>query len=227
MAQQKRKARPRPALSREHVLSVALTLVDREGLEALSMRKVAAQLGVEAMSLYRHVTDKEDLQDGLVELVLREIELPPVGTPWRPAMHARASSMRAVLLRHPGAAVLAESCVTMTPTRLRHADGVIGLMRGGGFSVTQAYRAFLTVDSFVYGFTLQELSWPRPERSKGAADTVPPPVFPADVFPNFAAVIAQVMAEVGTKGLGEAYDAEFEFGLDLILDGLERLLPPR
>jgi AcrR family transcriptional regulator len=214
----------RTTLTRERVLQVALSMVDRGGLDALSMRKLAAKVGVEAMSLYHHVANKDDLHDGLVELVLREIELPSLELPWRRAMRVRASSTRAVFLAHPGAAPLMQSCVTMTPTRLVHADRIIGLLRAGGFTVTQAYRAFLTLDSYVYGFTMQELTWPRPDRAKGAADVTPPPPFPLDAFPNFGAVILQVMSEVGTKGLGEAYDAEFEFGLDLLLDGLARLL---
>ena len=221
----KKPAKPttRAVMSRARVLRVALSLVDRGGLEALSMRKLAAKVGVEAMSLYNYVANKDDLYDGLVELVLGEVDLPLAGTPWRAAMATRASSLRAVLLRHPGAAVLVDSCVTMTATRLRHADRVIGWMRSAGFTVTQSYRAFITLDSYIDGFTLQELSWPRPDRAKGAADTAPPPAFPADAFPHFAAAIAQVMSEAGANGLGEAYDAEFDFGLTLILDGLERL----
>lgn len=216
----KKKAKARTPLTRERVLKVALGMVDRGGLDALSMRKLASKLGVEAMSLYHHVANKDDLHDGLVELVLAEIELPPPGTPWREAMRQRARSARQVFLKHPGAAVLVESCVTMTPTRLRYADGVIGLLMGDGFSVEHAYRVFLMLDSYIYGFTLQELSWPRPTKP----DEIPiAPTFSPTDYPHFSAVIENVMAKVGATGLLPSYDTEFEFGLELLLDAIEQL----
>jgi AcrR family transcriptional regulator len=205
------------------VLKAALAMVDREGLDSLSMRKVAGKLGVEAMSLYNHVASKEDLVEALVALVIDEIEVPPAGTPWRDAMRARALSTRAVFLRHPTARVLMDSCTTMTESRLRYSDAVVGLLMADGFTVAQAYRAFLTLDSYIYGFTLQELSWPHPEDSRPADDAATVPQLSVAAFPRFAQVMGHVMGEVGRLGLVAAYKAEFEFGLDLILDSLERL----
>lgn len=217
------KPRTRSPLSRERVLKVALSMMDRTGIESLSMRKVAGKLGVEAMSLYHHVASKDDLMEGLVGLVLDEISVPPTGTPWRDAMRSRALSARAVFLRHPAAAVLVESCATMTESRLRYSDAVVGLLMADGFTVAQAYRAFLLLDSYVYGFTLQELSWPRPENTRAVDDAALVPRVSFAAFPHFAQVMGHVLGEVGRLGLVPAYHAEFEFGLDLVLDSLERL----
>lgn len=210
---------PRPPLTRDRVLDAALALVDAGGERALSMRAVAAALGVEAMSLYRYVADKEDLLLGVADRVIAEIELPPPGTPWREAMRRRAWSARAVFLRHPSAALLVESCATMTPARLGYADAVVGRLMADGFDATLAYRAFLLLDAYVYGFVMQELAWPRPTDAGG----VPTPVAVApDRFPSFAAVMTEVMGRVGERGLAAAYAEEFGFGLELVLDALER-----
>lgn len=213
-------ARTRAPLTRERILRTALAAADKGGLEAISMRALAAKLGVEAMSLYNHVRDKQDLLDGLVELILGEIAMPAAGTPWRAAMRARALGAREVFRRHPGAALIVESCVSMKPARLQYAERVIGLMRDDGFSVGVAYRGFLAIDSYVYGFVLQELGWPGRDAPTG------PDAFPAvprAAFPHFADTIAHLAEEVGRTSFGAAYDAEFEFGLDLLLDGLARL----
>lgn len=212
-------SRTRTPLSRERVLRTALALVDEAGADALSMRTVAAKLGVEAMSLYRHVADKQDLLLGVADLVVAEIEVPPQGTPWRVAMRRRADSAREVFLRHPHSALLVESCATMTPARLAYADGILGLLVAGGFDASLAYRAFLTLDSYVYGFVMQELGWPHPS---SGADAPPPPDVSPERFPHFAAVMNVVMAKVGTHGLVASYGDEFHFGLDLVLDALER-----
>lgn len=220
------KAKGRAPLSRERVIETALAMVDRAGLEALSMRTVAAELGVEAMSLYRHVASKEALIEGIVALILDEIEVPPAGTPWREAMSRRARSTRAVFLRHPAASILVESCSTMTPSRLAYSDAVVGLLLGDGFTASEAYRAFLTLDSYVFGFVLQELSWPHPTDTRPREDAAAGPSVPASVYPHFAKVMASVMQEVGRLGLVAAYESEFELGLELVLDGIERLRPP-
>ncbi len=211
-------AKPRTPLSRQRVLKTALALADKGGLEALSMRRVAAKLGVEAMSLYRYVADKDDLVLGVADLVLSEIDVPPPGTPWRDAMRRRALSAREVFLRHPSAAIVVESCTTMTPARLAYADAIIGLLCADGFDATLAYRAFLLLDSYIYGFTMQELSWPRPTSPKELPMQVD---VPADRFPHFAAVMAAVMGEVGERGLVASYAEEFRFGLELLLAALE------
>lgn len=211
----------RPALTRERIVSAALALVDRAGTDALSMRAVAAELGVEAMSLYRHVASKEALVEGMVARILDQIEVPPPGTPWREAMTRRARSTRLVFLEHPAATLLVQSCATMTPSRLAYADAVTGLLLADGFTPSQAYKAFLTLDSYVFGFLVQELSWPHPGGAEPAEVT--PPEVPPVAFPHFARVMASVMEEVGRLGLVAAYEAEFVFGLELVLHGLARL----
>lgn len=213
----------RPSLTRERVLKAALAMVDRSGIEALSMRSVAAELGVEAMSLYRHVANKEALVDGMLALILDEIEVPPAGTRWREAMMRRALSTRSVFLRHPAAANIVASCAMMTPSRLAYSDAVVGLLLADGFTASAAYKAFLTIDSYVFGFMLQELNWPHPADTKPAQDVASGPRVQPALYPHFAEVMASVMEEVGRLGLVAAYEAEFVFGLDLVLDGVERL----
>lgn len=220
------KSRTRTPLTRERVVKAALTLVDKRGIEALSMRTVAAKLGVEAMSLYRHVSGKEDLLLGVADLVLSEIEVPPPGTPWREAMRRRALSAREVFLSHPSSAIVVESCATMTPSRLRYSDAIMGLLRADGFDTTLAYRAFLLLDSYIYGFTMQELSWPHPRSPEEMPEQIE---IPPEQYPHFAAVMGAVMSTVGVHGLVQSYAEEFRFGLELVLDALEReraALPP-
>ena len=217
------KSRARLPLSRERVVQAALTLVDERGVDALSMRTVASKLGVEAMSLYRHVSGKEDLLSGIADLVVSEIEVPAPGTAWREAMRQRAMSTREVFLRHPSAAIVVESCASMTPSRLAYSDAIVALLMADGFDATLAYRAFLTLDSYIYGFTMQELSWPRPASPREAPEPV---VVPAERFPHFAAVMNVVMAKVGERGLVQSYADEFNFGLELMLDALERRRSP-
>jgi len=223
-AKQPARAERRTPLSRQRVLAAALALVDEAGPAALSMRTVAARLGVKAMSLYRHVADKNDLVLGVADLVVAEIEVPPPGTPWRKAMRRRALSARQTFLRHPSAALLVESCATMTPSRLAYADAIIGLLMADGFSAELAYRAFLLLDSYIYGFTMQELSWPRPDTESALAAAF---AVPTGAFPHLAAVLDTVMKKVRRRGLQRSYTAEFAFGLDLLLDALEGRLARR
>ncbi|MBX7192971.1 MAG: TetR/AcrR family transcriptional regulator C-terminal domain-containing protein [Sandaracinaceae bacterium] len=218
-----KKQKRRPPLSRERVLETALAMVDRAGVESLSMRAVAAELGVEAMSLYRHVASKEALLEGLVAVILDEIEVPPAGTRWREAMKRRALSTREVFLKHPAAAILVESCATMTPSRLAYSDAVVGLLLADGFTPSQAYKAFLTIDSYVFGFVMQELSWPHPGDTQPSEDAATAPAVPPALYPHFARVMGSVMEEVGRLGLVGAYESEFVAGLDLVLDGVDRL----
>ncbi len=213
------KKRARPPLSRDRVLRAALTLADKAGVDALSMRKIAQKLSVEAMSLYKHVASKDEVLVGLVDLVVSEIEVPPPGTPWKQAMRARALSARDALRRHPWAILLIQS-MQPTPVRLGHNDRVLGLMREQGFSLSLAYRAFLLLDSYIYGFTTQELNWQSEE--PGAVEGMRSQVLP-EAYPHFGEVFAHVSKLVEALGAIPAYDVEFSFGLDLILDGLDRL----
>ncbi|MGY1745361.1 TetR/AcrR family transcriptional regulator [Blastococcus sp. SYSU D00695] len=211
---------PRRPLSRARVLEVAVDLADRSGLEALSMRKLGEALGVEAMSLYGHVASKDDLLDGMVDAVFAEVDLPSADEGWRPAMRRRADSVRAVLRRHRWAIGLMESRTSPGPATLAHHDAVIGVLRAGGFTVSQTAHAFSLLDSYVYGFALQEKSLPFQDAAEAAE--VAREMFariPLDRYPHFVELATQHALQPGYD-----HGAEFAFGLELVLDGLERLL---
>ncbi|HEX5541630.1 MAG TPA: TetR/AcrR family transcriptional regulator C-terminal domain-containing protein [Micromonospora sp.] len=210
---------PRIPLTRERVLHAAVTLADASGSETLSMRKLGEALGVEAMSLYNHVANKEDLLDGMIDVVFAEIDLPTGWADWRTAMRQRAISARRVLSRHGWAIGLMESRSSPGPATLRHHDAVIGCLRDAGFSIELAAHAFSVVDSYIYGFALQErsLPFPTPEQTADLAQDILAS-FPADKYPHLAELTARHVLQPGYD-----YGNEFEFGLDLILDGLERI----
>ena len=153
-------AERRAPLSRDGVLRAAVALADGSGLRTLTMRKLGEAVGVEAMSLYNHVANKDDLLDGMVDLVFSEIQLPSAGVDWKTAMRRRAVSAREVLSRHPWAIALMDSRTSPGPATLRHHDAVIGSLREGGFSIGLAAHAFSALDSYIYGFALQETSLP-------------------------------------------------------------------
>jgi AcrR family transcriptional regulator len=209
---------PRIPLTRQRVLRAAMTLADRGGVGSLSMRKLAQQLGVEAMSLYHHVASKDDLLDGMVDLVFDEIDLPSGETGWKAAMRQRAISARKVLSRHPWAIGLMESRSTPGPANLRHHDAVIGRLRAAGFPVALTAHAYSLLDSYIYGFALQEASLPfdTPEETAELAQTMLAG-FPADAYPHLTELATEHVLQPGYD-----YGQEYEFGLDLILDGLER-----
>ena len=210
---------PRERLSRERVLSAALALADREGMDALTMRRLGEALGVEAMSLYSHVANKDDLLDGMIDAVFAEIDLPSADEGWRAAMRQRAVSIREVLCRHRWAIGLLESRTSPGPATLAHHDAVIGVLRAGGVSVPQTAHAFSVLDSYIYGFALQEKGLPF--QTADEAVEVAQAMFaqiPVDRYPHFVELATQHALRPGYD-----YGAEFEFGLDLILDGLERL----
>ncbi len=212
-------AEPRIRLTRERVLLAAIDLADRRGVEALSMRKLGRELGVEAMSLYNHVANKDDLLDGMVDVVFGEIGLPPRGADWKTAMRGRAIAARAVLSRHPWAIGLMESRIKPGPATLRHHDAVIGCLREAGFSTAMAAHAFSVLDSYIYGFALQQTSLPfrTSEEVVEVAESLLRQ-FPADAYPHLAELTVHHVLRPGYD-----YADEFEFGLDLILDGLERV----
>ncbi len=210
---------PRIPLSRGRVLRAAIAFADDKGIESLSMRKLGQELGVEAMSLYKHVANKDDMLDGMVDVVFSEIDLPPSGTDWRMAMRQRAISAREVLSRHPWAIGLTESRMKPGPANLRHHDSVLGCLREAGFSIEMAIHAYSALDSYIYGFALQEQSLPfdNPDQVGEVSETMLSQ-FPVDEYPY----LTETMVEhVGKSGYD--YADEFEFGLDLILDGLEKL----
>ncbi len=209
---------PRVPLSRERVLGAAVDLADRIGIEALSMRKLGEAVGVEAMSLYNHVANKDDLLDGMVDLVFAEIGLPAAGTDWRPAMRQRAISARQVLSGHRWAIGLMESRTSPGPATLRHHDAVLGTLRRAGFSVELAAHAFSLLDSYIYGFALQEASLPfdSAEETAEVAEAILGRMQPEE-YPHLTELALEHVLQPGYD-----YGHEYEFGLDLILDGLER-----
>jgi len=220
--QTRAQSRRRP-LSRDRVLLAALRLVDKAGVESLSMRGLAQTLGFEAMSLYKHVANKDEVLDGLIDLVVAEIEVPPLGTEWRHAMRERAVSARRVFLRHKWAAVLMESRLNQSPIRLRYGDSVLGLLRQAGFTVPMAYRAFLLLDSYLYGFIMQEVNLPFDQSSVSQlAEEMTTHTSPAD-YPHLMEVMGHVMTLSVAGKFVELYDTEFNAGLELVLDSLGRL----
>jgi AcrR family transcriptional regulator len=204
----------RMPLTRERVLRAAVALADRDGLQSLTMRTLGQELGVEAMSLYHHVANKDDLLDGIVDLVVGEIEVPGPGTGWRAAMRERAISAHEVLVRHPWAAMQLMSRFNIGPGMTRYLDSTLGRLREGGFSITGALDAWHTLDSHIYGFTLQELSLPFDVSESAQVSASVLPQLSADQFPHVTEVIGEIMRTGRTEN--------FEFGLDLILDGLEK-----
>lgn len=202
---------PRPPLTRDRVLQAAVAVADREGLNALTMRRLGAELGVEAMSLYKHVANKDGVLDGIVELVIGKIAIPSPGEPWKRAMRRRAISAREVLRRHSWAIGLLEARGSTGPAALRYLDAILGNLRAAGFSVENAAHAFWVLDSYVYGQVVQELSLPvgSSEESLLAGET-------KGEYPHLVEVAEHA------RTAGYTVDGEFEYGLDLILDALER-----
>ena len=212
----------RAPLSRERVLAEAVALADESGIGALTMRRLADRLHVEPMSLYYHVASKDEILDGMVDIVFGEIALPPVHAEWKSAMRERAASARAALRRHPWAVGRMESRPAPGPATLRHHDAVIGCLRNAGFPVELAAHAYSAIDSYLYGFALQELSLPftTPEETAAMAVTFLDH-FPATQYPHLAELTTEHVLQPGYD-----YGSEFEFGLHLILDGLERAHTP-
>ena len=212
-------AEARARLTRERVLHAAVGFADERGIESLTMRKLGEALGVEAMSLYNHVANKDELLDGMVDIVFSEIGLPSGEVDWKTAMRRRAVSARQVLSRHRWAIGLMESRTSPGPATLRHHDAVIGCVRAAGFSVAMAAHAFSLLDSYVYGFALEEASLPfdTAEQTAEVAEMILSGLQP-DEYPHLTELAVEHVLQPGYS-----YGNEFEFGLDLILDGLERV----
>ncbi len=209
----------RTSLTRERVLHAAMEMADEVGVESLSMRQLGSRLGVEAMSLYNHVSNKGDLLDGILELVVREISIPDPGTDWRTAMRERAVSARRAFARHPWAIALMDSRVSSGPGRLRYFDAMVGALTGAGFPLERAGRAISILDCWIYGFALQRLNMAsgEHERAEDRAGAMRESV-PTESYPHLARMIEWTVAH------GYDEDADFEFGLSLILDGLAGIL---
>src|SRR5215467_7285002 len=208
----------RAPLSRDQVLRAAVALADEGGIEALSMRKLGEAVGVEAMSLYNHVASKGDLLDGMVDIVFGEIGLPAGDVGWKATMRQRAVSVREALTRHRWAIGLMESRRSPGPATLRHHDAVLGCLREAGFSIGLSAHAYSLLDSYIYGFALQEASLPFGNEEETAQVTEEiMGAMPTGEYPYLAE-----MATAHVLQPGYEYGHEFETGLDLILDALER-----
>jgi AcrR family transcriptional regulator len=206
----------RERLSRDRVFAAAVRIADVDGLAALTMRSLAQELGVKPMSLYYYVRNKEEILDGIVDSVFAEIELPKVGREWRGEVRRRAVSARAALVRHPWALALMETRTNPGPATLRHRDAMLGTLRAGGFSLSMAAHAYALIDAYVYGFALQEASLPF-EGAGSAADVA------GSIMEGFALGDYPHLVEFASQHVlqpGYDFGAQFDFGLNLILDGL-------
>src|SRR5271157_864182 len=217
MTKQKTATRKKP-LSRARVLQAAVALADEAGLEAFSMRGLAQELGVVPMALYKHVANKEELLDGMVDIVFGEIELPSGDLDWRSAMRRRAIATREALQRHSWAIGMMESRHP-GPANLRNHNAVMGCLRTAGFSFEMAIHAYSVQDAYIYGFALQErdLAFETPDSAGEAAQRRAATIDALESYPY--------LVEIATKLPESGYDnaVEFAWGLDLILDGLEQL----
>jgi AcrR family transcriptional regulator len=212
--------RPRTPLSKDRVLRAAVDLADRVGVDGLSMRRLAQELGVVPMALYKHVASKDELLDGMIDVVVGEIDPPASGADWKAILRRRILSARHVMRRHPWASRVIESRTAATPAVLAYMDSTIGILRAGGFSIDLTHHAMHAMGSRVLGFS-QELF-------EESADPAPDPevVRAAGVlFPNIAELVLAIYHDpASVVGPGCDDQAEFEFALDLMLDGLERQL---
>jgi AcrR family transcriptional regulator len=209
-------------LSQERVLRTAVELADRHGIEWLSMRKLADELGVSAMSPYYYVPNKDRLIDGMIDIVFSEIEPPSLELEWKEAMRRRAVSTREALNRHRWAVGNMEGRTDHGPANLRLHDAVLGCLRAAGFSIEMSVHAYSVQDAYIYGFALQETDMASETPDDFAAEAQRQMDAYADVLADYPHLVEVVGGHVAQAGYD--YDKEFLFGLDLILDGLERLL---
>lgn len=213
-------AQPRTPLTKERVLRAAIELADQSGIESLSMRKLGQTLGVEAMSLYNHARNKEDILDGIVDMVVGEIELTSRDLDWKTALHTQVMAARGVLLRHSWAPRIIEARKNPGPATMRYMESVIGMLRTGGFSVDLTHHAMHVLGSRIYGFN-QELY-----DDAGGSDMTPEvaAIMAQEMAATYPYITELTMAVSHEGGLGGCDDdVEFAFGLDLILDGLDHL----
>ena len=212
------RAKTRRPLGRERILRAALDLADRDGIESLSMRRLARKLGFEAMSLYNHVSSKDDVIDGILDLVLAESTPPAADGDWDAAIRASAISVYQALGRHPWACHLVMSPGHVRPARLRYMDSLLGRLREAGFSADATYHAYHVLDGHIFGFSMWSASHTYTPAEVTELVAVFERMIPADVYPHLHEHALQHLAE------GPHHDVSaFELGLDLILDGLKTL----
>ena len=211
----------RAPLSRDRVLRGAVAVADAGGIGSLTIRSLAHELGVKPMSVYHYVANKDEILDGIVDIVFSEIELPSAGGDWRSEIRRRASSARGVLRCHRWAIGLLESRTSPGPATLRHHDAVIGTLRAAGFSVEMTAHAYALIDAYVYGFALQEASLPF-EGLESVGDVAEPimELMSAGEYPHLVEMSTSYYLQPGYD-----FGDEFEFGLSLILDALAKSLP--
>ncbi len=205
-------------LNRDRIVAAAVEIADERGVGAVTMRAVAAKLGVEAMSLYNHVANKEDILDGMVDMVVGQIDLPPDAGSWREAMRRRAVSARRIFGRHPWVPAILDSRESIGPSGMRYFDWVLGTLIEAGFPLDDAAHAFSLLDSYIYGFGIQKANFTPPgdvspeELAKAVSGHLP-----VGEYPYLHRMVA--------RAIREGYDAEadFDHGLGIILDGLERI----
>ena len=209
----------RPRLNRQFILRTAVELADRDGINALTMRKLAQELTVEAMSIYHHVANKDDLREGMIDLVFAEIELPSRAENWKVALRARSISTHQALIRHPWAIGLMESGTTPGQANLRHHNAVLGCLRENGFSLPATAHAYSLLDSYIYGFALQEINLPF-KNSEDAVDVAA--IMMAQMVPDEYPYLTEIAVDHVLQP-GYAYAQEFEIGLGLVLEAIEKL----
>jgi AcrR family transcriptional regulator len=210
---------PRAPLTKGRVLEAAVDLADRDGIDALSMRKLGQELGVEGMALYRHVRDKDAILDGIVDVVLSEIEAPERPGDWKAQLRDLSLAARDVMLRHPWAPTVIVTRPDVGPATLRHIDHVLRLLEAGGFSLDMAHHALHVLGSRVFGFTQDPFNDTTDVRPDAATAAAIAQALSA-TYPNVGKLAAAATHDGGLGGCDD--DFEFAFGLDLILDGLER-----
>lgn len=214
----------REPLTRHRALLAAVALADRDGIHALSMRKLAAELGVEAMSLYYHVKNKSEILDGMVDIVFSELTLPSISGSWRQTIREQASQMRAALARHAWAIALLDSRTSPGVARLAHLDATIGCLVAGGFTMRGAAHAMALIDSYVRGFALQEQALPTRDgdMTEVTEEILQQQAMMSGAFPYLGAMASEVVLQPGY-----AFADEFDWGLQAILEAVERVLPER
>ncbi|TFC55432.1 TetR family transcriptional regulator [Cryobacterium sp. TMT2-15-1] len=214
----KRDGVTRERLNRERVLTAAIEVADRDGLDSLTMRRLGEELGVEAMSIYAHVANKDDLLTGMVDTIFAGIELPSLSDDWRTAIRKRSVSFRDALSRHPWATSVKDSGTSPGPATLRHLDMALGTLRNGGLSLALTAHAISAIDSYVYGFSMREKTLPfKTEEEIPIMTQILLTELPTAEYPYLAELTANQVLQPGYH-----YANEFEFGLDLMLDAIAR-----
>ena len=215
-AQVRPSAKPRVRLSRDRVLRVAVQIADKNGIESLTMRNLAQRLGVEAMTLYHYVANKDDILKDIVDLVVSEIQVPSEGGEWRAALRRSAISAHQVLLRHPWACSLMMSPARIGPARLRYMESLLGRLREAGFSAEMTHHAYHALDSHILGFTMWEVGYSTGIKELPDSGATLRRQMSIDEYPY-------LVEHMGQHGKPSRGDGEFGFGLDLILNGLEKI----